>query len=228
MKAITKNQFLDLLKEELKHNNVPDAEDIIEEYEQHFSFKLADGYSEEEISAKLGDPKSLADQYDSVPAKQRQKGIDIHFTRHYGFLFRYSLHAAHSMVSCDDKPVACLCGGVGLLNRKSSKYIQNLYADNAVSLLTDTRFGICGADFSCGYGCDIFLRLYSPAHALVCPLSQKQGGKCARLSDASPDCGLSSLFGKIQTLPQNRLFNFGVRICGAVYSRVYNLHHNLR
>ena len=59
---MTKNQFIDLLKEELKHNNVPDAEDIIEEYEQHFSFKLADGYSEEKISAKLGDPKSLADQ----------------------------------------------------------------------------------------------------------------------------------------------------------------------
>lgn len=80
MKAMTKNQFIDLLKEELKHNNVPDAEDIIEEYEQHFSFKLADGYSEEEISAKLGDPKSLADQYDSAPAKQSKGKKALTFT----------------------------------------------------------------------------------------------------------------------------------------------------
>ena len=224
---MTKNQFIDLLKEELKHNNVPDAEDIIEKYEQHFSFKLADGYSEEEISAKLGDPKSLADQYDSAPAKQGQKGIDIHFARHYGFLFRYSLHTAHSMGSCDDKLITRICGGVGLLNRKSSKYIQNLYADNAVSLLADTRFGICGADNSCGYGCNILLRFYSSAHAFVYTLSQKQGGKCAQRSDSAPDCGLSSLFGKIQTLPQNRLFNFSICICSAVYSRIYSLHHNL-
>lgn len=48
---MTKKQFIDILKEELNRNNVPDSDDIAKEYEQHFLFKLADGYSEEEISA---------------------------------------------------------------------------------------------------------------------------------------------------------------------------------
>ena len=67
---MTKIEFLEMLTTELKHNNVADAADIIEEYEQHFAFKLADGYSEEEIAAKLGNPKNIAAQYDSVPKER--------------------------------------------------------------------------------------------------------------------------------------------------------------
>ena len=33
---MTKNQYLDELKKELKSNNVPDMNDIIAEYEEHF------------------------------------------------------------------------------------------------------------------------------------------------------------------------------------------------
>ena len=68
---MTKTEFLEKLSRELRDNNVADAADIVEEYEQHFSFKLADGYSEEEIAAKLGDPKSIAAQYDAVPRESR-------------------------------------------------------------------------------------------------------------------------------------------------------------
>ena len=70
---MTKTAFLEKLAVELKRKNVADAADIIEEYAQHFAFKLADGYGEEEIAAKLGDPKMIADQYDPVPA-ERGKG----------------------------------------------------------------------------------------------------------------------------------------------------------
>lgn len=62
---MTKMEFLEILTAELKHKNVADAADITLEYEQHFAFKLADGYSEEEIAAKLGNPKDIAAQYDS-------------------------------------------------------------------------------------------------------------------------------------------------------------------
>ncbi len=62
---MNKQQFLQKLEAELKRNNVSDAADILEEYEQHFAFKLADGCSEEEISAKLGSPESIAKQYDA-------------------------------------------------------------------------------------------------------------------------------------------------------------------
>ncbi len=61
-----KNEFLAQLKNELKKNSAADAEDIVLEYEQHFAFKMADGYSEEEIASKLGEPKSIAAQFDST------------------------------------------------------------------------------------------------------------------------------------------------------------------
>lgn len=62
----------------LKKRGVADCGDILEEYEQHFVFKLADGYSEEEIAAKLGSPKDLAAQFD--PASQKKSGVGRFFT----------------------------------------------------------------------------------------------------------------------------------------------------
>ena len=69
--AMTKQQFIEKLEAELKRAGVSDTPDIIQEYEQHFTFKLADGYSEEEISAKLGDPKIIAAQYDPSPVERK-------------------------------------------------------------------------------------------------------------------------------------------------------------
>ena len=60
---MTKNEFLSKLSEELQRNKIGDTADIVNEYEQHFAFKLSDGYSEEEICAKLGDPAVLAAQF---------------------------------------------------------------------------------------------------------------------------------------------------------------------
>ncbi len=73
---MTKNEFLSILTSVLEKNKVRDTDEIIEEYEQHFSFKLADGYSEEEIAAKLGDPEQLAMQYDNSAASAlKQSGL---------------------------------------------------------------------------------------------------------------------------------------------------------
>ena len=57
---MTKLEFMTQLERALKKHGAADCEDIMEEYEQHFAFKLADGYSEEEIAAKLGAPEELA------------------------------------------------------------------------------------------------------------------------------------------------------------------------
>lgn len=70
---MTKNEFITLLHEALRKQNTADAAEIEAEYEQHFAFKLADGYSEEEISARLGDPKALAAQFEQ-PAPQQKQG----------------------------------------------------------------------------------------------------------------------------------------------------------
>jgi hypothetical protein len=71
---MTRNEFLSKLANELKKNNITDAADIISEYEQHFAFKMADGFSEEEIAAKLGNPAILASQFESVSEEEKYGG----------------------------------------------------------------------------------------------------------------------------------------------------------
>ena len=61
---MTKEQFLSKLADELARKKVADAEDILSEDEQHFAFKTADGFIEEDIAAKLGDPAALAAQFE--------------------------------------------------------------------------------------------------------------------------------------------------------------------
>ena len=70
---MTKLEYLAELKNELKRSGVPDAEDIVSEYEQHFLFKLADGFSEEEIVAKLASPESIASQFAGIRAEGKHK-----------------------------------------------------------------------------------------------------------------------------------------------------------
>ncbi|MEA4870980.1 hypothetical protein SDC9_95881 [bioreactor metagenome] len=69
---MTKLDYLNELKNELKKNGVVDSEDILSEYEQHFLFKLADGFPEEEIAAKLGSPETVAAQFAGI--RQERKG----------------------------------------------------------------------------------------------------------------------------------------------------------
>lgn len=80
---MTKNEFMTKLTLELKKLKIADFADIIEKYEQHFSFKLADGYSEEEIAAKLGDPITLAAQFYDTDEKRILRQINplqlLHF-----------------------------------------------------------------------------------------------------------------------------------------------------
>ena len=70
-----KTEFLNKLSDELKKRNVADAADILEEYEQHFDLKLADGFFEEEIAARLGDPAMLAAQFDEAERTPQKKSV---------------------------------------------------------------------------------------------------------------------------------------------------------
>ena len=71
---MTKQEYLNELRNELGKNGVEDAEDILTEYEQHFLFKLTDGFTEEEIAAKLGTPGTIAAQFAGIPSEKKQKG----------------------------------------------------------------------------------------------------------------------------------------------------------
>ena len=47
----------------------------MEKHDEYFDFKLADGYSEQEIAARLGDPVKLAAQFEpAAPGKKRPAG----------------------------------------------------------------------------------------------------------------------------------------------------------
>ena len=69
-----KNDFMQRLSDELQKRNVADAADILQEYEAHFAMKMADGYIEEEIAARLGDPTALVAQFDDAEETPEKKG----------------------------------------------------------------------------------------------------------------------------------------------------------
>ena len=71
---MTKLEYLSQLKNELKRNGIADADDIVSEYEQHFRFKLADGFSEEEIAAKLAAPETIASQFAGIRGVKKRTG----------------------------------------------------------------------------------------------------------------------------------------------------------
>jgi uncharacterized membrane protein len=68
---MNKTEFINTLTNTLKERKIHDIDEIVAEYEQHFSIKMADGYSEEEIAARLGDPKALGEQFDSETNEAR-------------------------------------------------------------------------------------------------------------------------------------------------------------
>lgn len=74
---MTKQKFMSKLSDELNRRGVADADDILQEYEQHFAFKLADGCTEEEIAARLGDPARLAAQFGESGEAKKSGGAEL-------------------------------------------------------------------------------------------------------------------------------------------------------
>ncbi len=70
---MNKRAFLEELKKQLAANGVCDISDILADYEEHFSRKAADGYTEEEISKKLGDPRELAREFAPGGAVEKRR-----------------------------------------------------------------------------------------------------------------------------------------------------------
>ena len=71
---MNKQEYLAALEKALRSNGVRDLEDITQEYSEHFDMKIADGFSEEEIAAKLASPDELAGQYKEIVTETRKKG----------------------------------------------------------------------------------------------------------------------------------------------------------
>lgn len=123
---MTKNEFMMRLTKELHKRNVADAADVTEEYEQHFAFKLADGYSEEEIAAKLGDPGALAAQFGETDEPKQKSGskplvaVGLCFADLFAGLFFALLAAWEIVMAVASLSFAtltvCLLGGLNIYN----------------------------------------------------------------------------------------------------------------
>ena len=71
--TVNRQTYLNELNNHLKANNVEDIEEILAEYNEHYTRKTADGYTEEEIAAKLGNPKEIAEQFAPVRNKKEKR-----------------------------------------------------------------------------------------------------------------------------------------------------------
>jgi uncharacterized membrane protein len=70
---MNKEKYMFELEKELKKRDIPDIQEILSEYFEHFDYKLSDGYNEEEISAKLGKPSLIAEEFDIDNSEESKK-----------------------------------------------------------------------------------------------------------------------------------------------------------
>lgn len=83
---MNKQTFMDELIKGLSAGHVEDADDILAQYEEHFMRKNADGYTEEEIASKLGDPAVIAEEYEAQPNARSPKKANIPLAIGFAFL----------------------------------------------------------------------------------------------------------------------------------------------
>lgn len=56
---MNKKQFLNELASSLKHLPASDRKDILQDFEEHFAIRMAEGKTEEEFAASLGSPQQI-------------------------------------------------------------------------------------------------------------------------------------------------------------------------
>ena len=136
---MNKETYLHQLKIHLKANSIPDYEDIIADYEEHFRQKLAEGCSEEEISARLGSPEAIAAQF-KAPAhtggdapRGMSKflfGIGVFFADVFVFMFIILLFAWLACIAAFS--LACLALGFTLIFEIKISFLYIPFPCNSV------------------------------------------------------------------------------------------------
>lgn len=147
---MNKSEFLSALGRELKRHGVSDAADVLVEYEQHFEFKRRDGCTEEEISARLGDPAALAAQF-SAPGSKRGPvvltAVGVGFlwvfaSLFFALLFAWAIVMAAFTLACAVCAV-CLAAGadIGSLLPDMPYHCAALYAAALAALAVLSAVG---------------------------------------------------------------------------------------
>lgn len=117
---MNKQTFLNELSSLLKTRGVEEIDEIIADYDTHFTYKTADGYTEEEIAAKLGKPQEIAQQFGPVSEK-RTSGTGGRVLRVIGlaftdvFVISFFLLMGTWVLVLGVTAVSSVFGGIGLL-----------------------------------------------------------------------------------------------------------------
>ncbi len=74
---MTREEFMFQLSNELKKYKVKDIDEIIMDFEDHFSFKLEEGKTEEEVARKMGNPSDIAKDYLNQGKTNKEKGKPV-------------------------------------------------------------------------------------------------------------------------------------------------------
>lgn len=156
------------LENELRKRKVADAAGIIDEYGQHFAFKMADGYSEEEIAARLGDPTALAARFGetgTAAKKDRRQAACRCRARPCGDSCDIVSHPAYCMGRCDGRCLRFL-GGACRVPYRAHKCRR---CDTAAAVLARGNLGavVCAAERAHRSRLRVLLGIRAPARALV-------------------------------------------------------------
>jgi uncharacterized membrane protein len=152
---MNKQTYLNELTGHLKSTGVGDVDEIVAEYEEHFTRKMADGYTEEEIAAKLGKPKEIAQQFTPTEkGKEARKtnrglvGVGLFFTDLFVIPFTILMYAWLAVLGATS--VASALCGIALIIRpllpSGFLYIPSMpYGGGVLWALTTIAFGVLAA-----------------------------------------------------------------------------------
>lgn len=73
---MTKTEYMKILQEKMQRYNIAVEQEILEDYEQHFAEGLAQGHSEEEIIAELGNIEDMLQEFSQEDLKQELEIVE--------------------------------------------------------------------------------------------------------------------------------------------------------
>lgn len=74
---MTKSEYMKTLQEKLQRYNIAVEKEILEDYEQHFAEGLAQGHTEEEIIAELGNIEDMLQEFSEEDLKQELEAVEL-------------------------------------------------------------------------------------------------------------------------------------------------------
>lgn len=217
-----KNDFMQRLSDELQKRNVADAADILQEYEAHFAMKMADGYIEEEIAARLGDPTALAAQFDDAEETPEKKGgskplvvaglcfADVFAGLFFILLAAWGLVLAAAALGAAGTAV-CLLGKVEL----GGLLPELPYWCGAMLALTLAALAVLLAA-----GVRVLLRIPAAAYALLRTIQEKRTGLGLRRGGAAPAAHQPAVFPESKTAAAYRGAGGAGTVCGVLRAGV--------